>query len=144
MTKITKYSFDDLSMILIEIKSITINYWYDINYVKTCIEHDVHEWINNELITTFFVDKTNVIEISDNEFDVDIHKSEHKITLSHALIFYNFFQINLLIEMKSSLLFVTLNFHIEIINQKFYIDHLKTIMKNLFDLQQAQEWQVGK
>ena len=128
MTKISKNSFDDFLMWLIWIENISIDYWYDINYVWTNFKHNKYEKIDDWLIAMFIINKTNVIDFNNDEFDVDFHENDHKITFSHVMISNNFFQINFLIEIKSSLLFVTLYIHIKIICEKIYINYLKAFV----------------
>ena len=50
------------------------------------------------------------------------------------MIFENLFQINFLIETENALLFVSCYIHIQIINEKAHIRHLKALTKSLFDL----------
>ena len=50
------------------------------------------------------------------------------------MIFKNFLEINALIKSKNLLKFVSIKFHIEIINYEIEIDYVKLFVENYFDV----------
>ena len=134
MTKIFENFRDDFSMNFREIKCMSIYYWYRICNIETNFKHCVHEKIYNELITKLVENKTNIIKINKLKFDVDVHECDFIVEISHFMIFENFFQIDFLIETKNALLFVSCYIHIQIIDERIHIRHLKALIKSLLDL----------
>ena len=50
------------------------------------------------------------------------------------MIFENFLQINALIESQNSLKFVSIKFHVEIMNYEIEIDHVKLFAESCFNI----------
>ena len=99
-------------MKFIKIELITIDYRNNINYIESNIKYNVHQKIYYKLINMFVFNENNVIEINNYYFDIMFHKRYNEIAISHVMIFKKKIQINCLIEIKSSLSFVTFNIYI--------------------------------
>ena len=76
----------------------------------------------------FFINKTNVINFDNDKLNIKFHKNNYKIILLHVVISNNLFQVNFLIKIKNSLFFIALNIYVKIINQKTYVNYLKTLV----------------
>ena len=50
------------------------------------------------------------------------------------MIFKKKIQINALIKLQNSLKFISIKFHVEIINHKIEIDHVKLFVENCFNV----------
>lgn len=65
-----------------------------------------------------FISRADVIGFDDSELGVEFHEDGHRITLSHAVISNNLLQVDLLTEVESALLSVTLYIYVKIISEK--------------------------
>ena len=79
-SNVTKYSFNDFSIRVDEIKSVFIYHENCKSEIETSVKHDIYKRVNDELICELLINEDDVIEINDLQ-TIDIYEYDDKLRI---------------------------------------------------------------
>ena len=132
--EISKNAFDDNAMRFREIEWVTIDNENDENYIESNIKHNIHEKINDELISFFKFDKCFVIVENKLQMQIRIHENVVFFEFIHLKAIKNKTNIIMLTQTNNAINTIANNFQTQIIIAKIHVNHVKFIVEMNFQL----------